>query len=736
MDLMILSTDRAHYLRKWLLLANSEERPEKDFISTKNKDLLIEQIKKIFDRLRISLSPYSKLFRKTELTDYTVFSLFSVVIGLASGFSAVIFHNAIEFFNDVFFEQTKDGLFFLGSAAVILLPVIGMLIQSLMIHLFPEEAKKKGVYEIVKVVATKGGNIKFSTTLFHFFAPVISIGSGVTLGPEGPAAQLGGGVANKIANIVYLGDEKKRIFTAAGAGAAIAAIFNTPLAGVFFALEIILLSDFHTPTFSALIIASVSASTISRIFLGNESVFVFQILEPIKYSHLHIYAILGILTGFVSIVFIRWDDISKKMFSKIYNLNIPRIFVMSLVGVAIGVAGYYHKEIFGIGYKGINEILAENLSTQVVLVIFILKFILVPLAANSGAFGGLFAPALFLGASFGFVFHQILLRYFGIQTDLAAVILISMGSMLGGIHTIPITAIMIIFEMTQDYSFILPLMLAVISSTLLVQISIKGTIHKRKLEDEGFSFQQNDPYSSLNHTRVEELSLKNINIVNEDTDINSIITRFLETPENILYVVNDQKKLSGFIQEKEIRSILNDYESIKNVLVAKDISNPSLVVIDSNSTLSDALRIMMKHNLTEIPVVMRSDNSEQTMGVLTLTEIQSVLSRENFKNQFATSLASELKTLKQRQSIRVSDDHSIKEIKVPQNLIGKTLSEIKLRNKFGIEVLMIKKTDISIDGIQKQYLITAEPDYRFEIGDEIILFGKNENLRKFESENK
>lgn len=697
---------------------------------------MINHIKKIFNRLQVSLSSYPKLFRKTELTDYTVFSLFSVVIGIASGFSAVIFHKAIEFFNNLFFEQTKDGLFFLGSAAVILLPLIGMLIQSLMINFAPEEAKKKGVYEIVKVVMTKGVNIKLKTTLFHFLAPVISIGSGVTLGPEGPAAQLGGGVANKITNIVSLSDEKKRIFTAAGAGAAIAAIFNTPLAGVFFALEIILLNDFHTPTFSALIIASVSASTISRIFLGNESVFVFQILEPIKYSHLHLYAILGILSGVASIIFIRWDDLSKKIFSKIYSLNISRIFVMSLVGAAIGIAGYFHKEIFGIGYKGINEILAENLSTKVVLVIFILKFILVPLAANSGAFGGLFAPALFLGASFGFVFHQILLQYFGIQTDLAAVVLISMGAMLGGIHTIPITAIMIIFEMTQDYSFILPLMLAVISSTLLVQISIKGTVHKRKLEDEGFSFQQNDTYSPLNHIKVEELPLRKINFVDEDTKINSIITRFLETPENILYVVDEQKKLSGFIQEKEIRSILSDYESIKDVLVAKDISNPNVVAIDSKSTLSDALRIMMKHNLTEIPVINRSDNSEENVGVLTLTEIQSVLSRENFKNQFATSLASELKTLQQRQSIRVSDDYSIKEIKVPQNLIGKTLSEIKVRNKFGIEVLMIKKIDFSIDGMKKQILITAEPDYRFEIGDEIILFGKNENLEKFEIENK
>jgi CIC family chloride channel protein len=695
---------------------------------------LKEKLKNLFDRFQTSLSTYPKLFRRTELTDYAVFSLFSVIIGIAAGFSAVIFHNAIEFFNKVFFEQTKEGLFFLGSAAVILLPAIGMFIQALMIKFAPDESKRRGVYEVVKAVATKGGNIKFRTTLFHFFAPVISIGSGVTLGPEGPAAQLGGGVASKISSIISLNDERKRIFTAAGAGAAIAAIFNTPLAGVFFTLEIILLNDFHTPTFSALIIASVSASTISRIFLGNESIFLFQILEPIKYSHLHFYALIGILAGIVSILFIRLDDSLKNLFKKIYKRVNSKVFVMIIVGLIIGISGYFYKEIFGIGYKAINEILSNQLSVQVVLIIFLLKFILVPLATNAGAFGGLFAPSLFLGASFGYLVHYLLLNFVGVNLDLSSVILISMGAMLGGIHTIPITAIMMIFEMTQDYSFILPLMLAVISSTLLVQIAIKGTVQKRKLENEGYSFQQNDNYSVLNEIKIEEIPLKEIHLVNENTNLTAIVSKFLEMPENVLYVIDQNKKLVGFIQEKEIRPILNDFEIVKDVLVAKDISNPKVICIDSKSNLDDALRLMMKYNLSEIPVVNKSAEIEEILGILTLQDIQSILTKESFKNQFTSSLATELKTLQTRQTIKVSDEYSIKEIKVPDSLVGKTLSETRIRNKYNIEVLMIKKNETSIDGISKQNIITAEPNYKFESGDELVIFGKDENLLKFETE--
>lgn len=693
-----------------------------------------EKLKNLFDRFQTSLSTYPKLFRRTELTDYAVFSLFSVIIGIAAGFSAVIFHNAIEFFNKVFFEQTKEGLFFLGSAAVILLPAIGMFIQALMIKFAPDESKRRGVYEVVKAVATKGGNIKFRTTLFHFFAPVISIGSGVTLGPEGPAAQLGGGVASKISSIISLNDERKRIFTAAGAGAAIAAIFNTPLAGVFFTLEIILLNDFHTPTFSALIIASVSASTISRIFLGNESIFLFQILEPIKYSHLHFYALIGVIAGIVSVLFIRLDDSLKSLFKKIYKRVNSKIFVMVIVGLIIGISGYFYKEIFGIGYKAINEILSNQLSVQVVLIIFLLKFILVPLATNAGAFGGLFAPSLFLGASFGYLVHYLLLNFVGVNLDLSSVILISMGAMLGGIHTIPITSIMMIFEMTQDYSFILPLMLAVISSTLLVQIAIRGTVHKRKLENEGYSFQQNDNYSVLNEIKIEEIPLKEIHLVNENTNLTAIVSKFLEMPENVLYVIDQNKKLVGFIQEKEIRPILNDFEIVKDVLVAKDISNPKVICVDSKSNLDDALRLMMKHNLSEIPVIDKSAEIEEILGILTLQDIQSILTKESFKNQFTSSLATELKTLQTRQTIKVSDEYSIKEIKVPDSLVGKTLSETRIRNKYNIEVLMIKKNESSIDGINKQNIITAEPNYKFESEDELVLFGKDENLLKFESE--
>ena len=242
-----------------------------------------------------------------SIPDSTTFIVFAVIIGIAAGLASVFFHESIVFFNNLFFKQTTGGLFFLGTAAVILLPAIGMIIQAIMIIISPKTAEKKGVSDVIKAVALRGGYIPLKTTIFHFIAPVISIGSGNTVGPEGPAAQIGGGVASRLGFLAGFSDPRVRIFTAAGAGAAIAAIFNTPLGGVFFALEIVLLNDFHAPTFSALILASVTASAISRIFLGNESIFVFSTPEIGSYSFLYLYAIFGLFAGVVSILFIRYS---------------------------------------------------------------------------------------------------------------------------------------------------------------------------------------------------------------------------------------------------------------------------------------------------------------------------------------------------------------------------------------------------------------------------------------------
>ncbi len=672
-----------------------------------------------------------KRFSKLSLPEYTTFTIFSVIIGSVAGLAAVLFHHSIDFFNRVFFEQTAGGLFFLGTAAVIVLPALGMIIQAIMIMLAPDTAHKKGVSEVIKSVSLRGGYIPLKTTIFHFIAPVVCIGSGGTVGPEGPAAQIGGGVSSKLVSLLGFSDERTRIFTAAGAGAAIAAIFNTPLGGVFFALEVILLNDFHTPTFSALILSSVTASAISRILLGNHSVFLFNIGNTVDYSNLYFYAILGLISGILSILFIRYSNYVRIFFrDKVYTRKLPQWFVMMVVGLLVGVSGYFYKEIFGIGYIAINEILENSLSWKIVIVLLALKFVLVPLILYSGGFGGLFAPSLFLGACLGYLFSFSINAIWGIPINHTIMILVGMGAMLGGVNSIPISAILIIFEMTQNYSFILPLMLAVIISNMFVQISLRSSVHVKHLEEEGFNINESKDINLLRSIRVNEVDLEKIDLIPEELDLPKLMSKLIESPNSSFYTVNNQNKLSGIITESELRPIITEYEILKDVIVARDIANPKITIVQTTDDLDYVMNLFGKLNLDQFPVV-NSSKSDEILGAITRQKVLSIYNHESLKVNLASGFAKELKTISLSEPSKIAEGYSIVERHVSSQFVGRSLAEIRIRNKYGLEVLMIKHPSDIYSDKNEINIITPDPEYKLQTTDTLVLFGSDEKIANF-----
>lgn len=674
---------------------------------------------------------------KVPFPDYTIFSFYAVIVGAVTGLAAVLFHNAIDFFNILFFKQTAGGLFFLGNAVVIVIPVIGMLIQSIMIYTAPGISEKRGVSEVIKSVALRGGYIPLKTTLFHFLAPVVCIGSGGTVGPEGPAAQLGGGIASKFGSFAGLSDPRRRIFTAAGSGAAIAAIFNTPLGGVFFALEVILLNDFHTPTFSALILASVTASAISRVLLGNESVFQFDSPNVGGYETLYWYIIFGIIISIAAIFFVKYSGfVDYVIRKKIYKAGLPKWFLMAVVGLLVGLSGFFFKDIFGIGYIGINNILAGTHIWKVVIVLFLLKFLLVPLILSSGGFGGIFAPSLFMGASLGYLFAISVNTLLNLNLDPTTFTLVGMGAMLGGINTIPITAIMIIFEMTQDYTFILPLMLAVIISTTFTRIVLKKSVYVKHLEEQGYQISEGKEINLLHSIRVNEIRLDSIELISYKTKLPELITSMIKNANDTFYVVDDDNKITGIITESELRPIMIEYDSVKEILIANDVARPQVITVKMDDDLDYVLRLFSKWNVDQIPVIDYS-NGYKILGAVSRQEILSVYNRESLKVNLADGLSTELKTIGHTTRSSVTTGYSIAELPVTKEQVGKSLSDLKLRNRFGLEVLMIKQpSEFFEDSLKQEKIITSDPHYQLKEYDKLVLFGKDEDIDKFKYENK
>ena len=668
---------------------------------------------------------YARLFQKRlakfNLPEYTSFSLFAIVIGAIVGLAAVGFHHSIEYLNNIFFEKTVGDFFFLGAATVILLPAIGMLIQSLMIKA-----------EVIKAVALRGGFISFRTTLFHFLAPVISIGTGNTLGPEGPAAQLGGGVASKFANLIGMSDSRRRMFTAAGAGAAISAIFNTPLGGIFFALEIILLNDFHAPTFSAMILASVTASAISRIFIGNTSVFIFS--DPVigDYGHYYLFISLGIAAGILSILFIKYSNSLNTIIKAQLAKSVPQWVLMVGAGLLVGISGYFFQEIFGIGYSAINHILAGKLAINVVVTILVLKFLLVPLVINSGGFGGIFAPSLFMGACLGFIFVFGANYLLGLQLDYTTFVLVGMGAVLGGINSIPISAILIIFEMTKDYSFILPLMLSVIISTTLVQLFVRSSIHYQHLEQEGFNISSGRETNVLKSLTVQDAFYDKILTIDENSPLPKLVSLFMNNNANQCYTINENGKLTGLISENELRPIISEYENLKHIMIAKDLINPSVTTVESTLDLDSVMSLFSKENRDEFPVSSKVKAGE-LIGVVSRQHVIDAYNRESFKMNLASGLSQELQSISKTKLATVSEGFSIIEKAAPISFIGKSLAELKLRNQLGLEVLMIKKKSGELYSDENKLEIKMpDANYVIEGDDLLVMFGSNEKLEIFD----
>lgn len=692
----------------------------------------MKNFQKILFSIRNYFKNFTEVFHKklTELTvpEYVKFSAFALIIGAAAGISAVLFHNAIEFFNDIFFVKTKDKLDFLGAAAVILLPALGMFIQWVMIYFSPDTAKKRGVAEVIKAVSLKGGNIPFKTTIFHFFAPVISIGSGNTVGPEGPAAQLGGGVASKIGSLFNLSNSRKRVFTAAGSGAAIAAIFNTPLGGIFFALEVILLNELQTTTFSALILATVTASAISRIFIGNATVFDFDAPVMIHYTELYLFIILGLLAGGISLMFIRYSsEVGKILKYKILK-HLPQWFVMTFIGLIVGICGFFYTEIFGIGYFAINNILALKISWSYILIIFIMKFLLVPLVLNSGGFGGIFAPSLFIGACFGYLFSYIINKYTYIYVDPTLVILISMGAFLGGINSIPISSILIIFELTRDYSFILPLMLAVIISSTIVHLALKGSVHIKHLEEQGLFIGNKKNHNVLRFIKVKDVNKAPILTINENAPLTEVFTKFIDAPHSTFYTIDKDENITGIITESELRPLIIEYENLRHSVVAKDISKQNIIFVYENDRLDYVMKLFSKWNIDNFPI--KNSESNKILGAITRQEVLLTYDRETLKMNLTDAFADELKSIKHDESSKVADGYSVTEIKAPEIFVGKTLQQLRIRNNFGVEILMIKSTNDLLNYENKE-IVTPTADYIIKAGDILVIFGEDTKIQQF-----
>ncbi len=553
----------------------------------------------------------------SEMAHYVYLIVLSTLLGAFAGLAAIVFNYLLDATRRFFAPENFTALLGLNRNLVIMIPLVGALIIAGASRLFPKLSKDRSVTAIIKSILLRNGYIPISKTVFHFFASIITIGTGAPLGPEAPAAKMGSGLGSAMSQLLGLGKKDMRMFTAAGAGAAISAIFNAPIAGVFFGIEVVLLSDLKNQSLSALIISSVVADIISRsVQVGHQAILIPH-YNPGGPKDLFFFFAIGILCGITALTF---HGVKRKIkvlideklaiqneFKKLVPLSIVFGFV---------ITKYY--SLFGIGYNTLGEVVSGRFNLADLVILLCLNIFFVALYVSAGGFGGTFAPALVMGIMLGYAFALALNAFFDFTLDPVTFALIAMGGVLSGINSIPLTAIMLVFETTGDYKFILPLMLVSIISYLVTIYYNKGTVYAVELLEEGIDVSKRREVDLLGKIHVADIMDRDYSCVKYETPFKNLVDVLLASQHGSVVVVNKNNHPLGIISLNDIKTILLSQDLV-DLLIAGDIYSETETV-SVGARVSDALISMEKQNLEILPVMDKRGNGIM-VGLLTYQRI-------------------------------------------------------------------------------------------------------------------
>ncbi|MZH41406.1 MAG: chloride channel protein [Nitrospinae bacterium] len=564
---------------------------------------------------------------KNLLTQDHNLLLLAAVIGFLAGLASTLFRRLIEFFGDIFSADGLEVIGITGSVVPLLLPLmpmIGGIITGIICHFFPDAVKENGVHRVMHAVAMKAGKIRKRTLLTCSTTSALTIGSGGSAGREGPTVQIGSAVGSALGNLFHLSHERVQVLIGCGAAAGIAASFNAPLAGVLFALEIIL-TDFTIHTFSPIVVASVIGTATGRAMEGNEITFHVPVHELVSYSEIVFYLFLGLLCGVVSRLFTFSYFKAFEVFDK--KVHLPKPLKPALGGLIVGLISIAFPAILGNGYEFMEKALNGELFWGLAFGLIFLKIISTATTLGSGGLGGVFAPSLFIGAMLGSTYGALV---HGINPGLTAspetYALVGMGAVAGAVMQAPLTNILMLFELTNDYTIILPIMITCIVSAYTFRAFDINSIYIQKLLKEGINIKHGREVSILNSIKVNDVLSKDITTIPEGMPFRKILETVSYSKNFYFPVVNSEGEMSGLLSFHMIREMIFE-DDLGDLIVANDLKVTSVMTLTPGNNLNQAMEMFAKLDVEQLPVV-RPDDPKRVIGMVNRGEVVAAYNRE------------------------------------------------------------------------------------------------------------
>ncbi len=543
----------------------------------------------------------------------------ALITGLGAGLGAIAFRWLIGTFTYLFTGQSDYGAVsrpvhpafpMLGVWFIVGVPVVGGLLYGPLIDRFAREARGHGVPEVMFAVAEQGGRIRPRVAVIKSLASAICLGSGGSVGREGPIVQIGSALGSAIGQRLKVGESNLRLLVACGAAGGISATFNAPIAGVFFALELIL-RDFEVRSFGSVVLASVTADVISRAAFGSSSFLPLPPFTIVNFGEYPLYALLGLIAALVGLAFVRTLYGMEDLIDRLWTPR-PEWARPVVGGLALGLLLLALPQLYGVGYAPLEQAIGGQDSLALLALLLVGKLVATSLTIGIGGSGGVFAPSLYMGGMLGTAFGIVANTLFpGQVAPAGAYGLVGMGAVFAAAAHAPITSVLILFELTGDYQIILPMMTAIAVSAGLSAVVANDTIYTLKLRRRGIDVMRGRSASLMSLLTVQD-AMRPVPVpVRTDASLTEVVDRLVVEGVEALPVVDEDGVYSGIVTadgvEERMRANMLD-------ATAADLAQ-HVPAVRAGETLDQALERLVTHGAAGLPVLAGDDG--RVIGWLT-----------------------------------------------------------------------------------------------------------------------
>ena len=558
----------------------------------------------------------------------------AVVIGAVTALANVAFHWAIDNAHHLFWNELGGSLGIeergpnynvfdsgLPSAwwLIPLIPIAGMTLLAILDRAFPGEMKGYGLPRMLEMVNFRGGYLRRRWITLKTISSAITLGSGMSAGIEGPIAQIGASIGSTCARAIRPSADRLRILIACGSASAIAATFSSPIAGVMFAEEIVLLGQFRAQSFYLIVLAAGSSTVVSQYLLADHRILTAPVFDFPLNHELLFYVLMGMLAGLLAVFFIRTFYAVRDRFER---STIPATLQPVAGAMVVGMALVAFPQISASGYDTMNEAFKGQMAGGLLLALVFMKIIMTSVTLGCGGSGGVFAPAMFIGAVFGGGFAALVNTVIpGAISEPGGFALIGMGAFLSAATHAPLTAIFLLFELTRDYNVVLPIMITGATATIVARRLMTDSIDTYELSRRGLEVHATSETQILKNHYVRGLVSKDFQQIKESMGLTEFV-RYVTNSQHMHFpVVNDEGELCGMIGMENIRGVLLNRDAWPYVVIG-ELADTDVTTLTGSDTLYEAMRVITSRGLDQVPVV-DEDNPRKVVGMLKSSELQS-----------------------------------------------------------------------------------------------------------------